>query len=248
MTGDLLARTVERIDRCEDVKSLWAVVRETADAFGFEGVSYEFTRFGVLLGRAKAELYEESFATCWQEEDAEEIALLRDVVFRRAYVDAAPFSWSELPHLPWVDGMSRDVASAIARCGRPILTVPVSGPHVRHGYFAFVSPEGHVLDRYRKRVLQLIAHVIHLRWTEIDESSGLPETPLTPRERSVLGWLARGKSNPEIADILGIAPSTIDTYVRRIYGKFGVHDRVTAAIIASALGLLHDPSTRPSTP
>ena len=248
MCEDLLARIVERIDRCADIPSLWTAVLETADELGFEGVSYEFTRFGVLLGRGNAELHEDGFAVCWQGEDRADIAMLRDVVFRRSYTDAEPFLWSELGRLPWIDGIKRDVEAAVARCGRTVLTVPVSGPHVRHGYFAFVLSGDGEARLENRRALQLAAYAFHLRWTEIDGLSGPPDTPLTPRERSVLRWLARGKSNREIAEILSIAPSTIDTYVRRIYGKFGIHDRVTAAVIASSMGLLHDPGTSRSTP
>ncbi len=52
---------------------------------------------------------------------------------------------------------------------------------------------------------------------------------LTRREREVLHWLARGKSNAEIAAILGIKPATVGKHLERIYPKLGVENR-TAAI------------------
>ena len=52
---------------------------------------------------------------------------------------------------------------------------------------------------------------------------------LTPREREVLFWLTRGKSNAEIGAILGIASATVNKHLERIYPKLGVENRVAAA-------------------
>jgi LuxR family transcriptional regulator/LuxR family quorum-sensing system transcriptional regulator CciR len=62
--------------------------------------------------------------------------------------------------------------------------------------------------------------------------------PLSNREMEVLHWMAQGKSNSVIADILQISPSSVDVYVRRIFSKLGVSDRTTAAVKAFSLGLI----------
>jgi DNA-binding CsgD family transcriptional regulator len=51
---------------------------------------------------------------------------------------------------------------------------------------------------------------------------------LTSREREILGWVARGKTNLEIAEILWLSPSTVSKHLENIYGKLGVHNRVAA--------------------
>ena len=61
---------------------------------------------------------------------------------------------------------------------------------------------------------------------------------LTPRELEVLGLLARGKSNPQIAQELVISRATAKTHVERIIGKLGVSDRTQAALRAIELGLV----------
>jgi len=45
----------------------------------------------------------------------------------------------------------------------------------------------------------------------------------------VLTWLGRGKSNLEIAAILGIKPATVGKHLERIYPKLGVENRTAAA-------------------
>ena len=60
-----------------------------------------------------------------------------------------------------------------------------------------------------------------------------PNRLLTLREREVLGWLARGKSNAEIGAILGISSATVSKHLEHIYPKLGVENRTAAASFAS---------------
>jgi DNA-binding NarL/FixJ family response regulator len=55
---------------------------------------------------------------------------------------------------------------------------------------------------------------------------------LTPREAEVLLWVAQGKSNPEIATILGAAPNTIKVHLARIFEKIGADNRHAAMLVA----------------
>ena len=52
---------------------------------------------------------------------------------------------------------------------------------------------------------------------------------LTAREREVLAWVARGKTNPEIARLLWLAPSTVGKHLENVYAKLGVKTRTAAA-------------------
>ena len=63
--------------------------------------------------------------------------------------------------------------------------------------------------------------------------------PLTNRELATLRYLASDLTIPEIAEQMILAPSTIRTYVKSIYGKLDVHNRIEAVNRARALGLLN---------
>ncbi|MBX7484086.1 response regulator [Qipengyuania qiaonensis] len=55
---------------------------------------------------------------------------------------------------------------------------------------------------------------------------------LTPREIEVLGQVAEGLTNKEIARKLDISPATVKAHVERIIGKLGVSDRTQAAVLS----------------
>ncbi|WP_138465943.1 DNA-binding response regulator [Poseidonocella sp. HB161398] len=58
---------------------------------------------------------------------------------------------------------------------------------------------------------------------------------LTAREAEVLLWLAAGKSNQDIAAILGNSAATVKKHLLQIYAKLGVENRATAAAMAVQL-------------
>jgi DNA-binding NarL/FixJ family response regulator len=58
------------------------------------------------------------------------------------------------------------------------------------------------------------------------------ELGLTTREGEVLSWLSKGKTNRDIAQILGLSPRTVDKHLEQIYSKLGVENRTAAATIA----------------
>jgi two-component system nitrate/nitrite response regulator NarL len=64
-----------------------------------------------------------------------------------------------------------------------------------------------------------------------------PADVLSPREREILQWLAKGGSNKEIARDLELAESTVKIHVQHILRKLGLNSRVQAAVWAIENGI-----------
>ena len=75
--------------------------------------------------------------------------------------------------------------------------------------------------------------------TATNEPDGMGE--LTAREREVLGLVANGLTNREIAEALQLSPLTAKTHVSRILMKLGARDRVQLVVIAYQAGIVPIP-------
>ena len=62
--------------------------------------------------------------------------------------------------------------------------------------------------------------------------SRLDTAALTPRETEVLSWVAKGKTNRDVADILGMSPRTVNKHLEHVFEKLGVETRAAAAALA----------------
>jgi DNA-binding NarL/FixJ family response regulator len=63
---------------------------------------------------------------------------------------------------------------------------------------------------------------------------------LSPREQEVLQHIARGLAYAEIARLQGVTVHTVQTHIKKLYGKLAVHSRSEAVFEANRLGLLND--------
>jgi DNA-binding NarL/FixJ family response regulator len=77
-------------------------------------------------------------------------------------------------------------------------------------------------------------YLLRLLEGEIDDDRILLKQKLTvtQREAEVLLWIARGKSNRDIAEILDLSPRTVNKHLEQIYAKLGVENRASAAALA----------------
>jgi DNA-binding CsgD family transcriptional regulator len=97
-------------------------------------------------------------------------------------------------------------------------------------YALAASRSTDVLDVAHAHGLTVVRRKGHWEFVETSEPPAPPS--LTPREREVLTWVARGKSASDIGEILQIAKRTVDEHVQSAVRKLGAANRVQAVAIA----------------
>lgn len=183
----------------------------------------------------------EGFPKEWMERYVADRLYEVDPIIVCAHRMTEPFRWSDVDRLRRVTDREREYLDRVAQADLGDgLALQVFGPNGRNGYCGLgygtaVPP----LEPMEVREYQWVCQLSHLRYCAIIEPRLAKTPPLTDRETEVLGWVARGKSNSVIADILGVSPHTVDAYLRRIYLKLGVVDRINAAIRGMGVGLVH---------
>lgn len=114
------------------------------------------------------------------------------------------------------------------------LAIPTFGPFGRPGLVgATMLKHPRALDELDISLANAVAQQVHHRMALLQMDEPLPV--LSSREREILKWMGKGKSNLDIAAILRIAGPTVNTYVQRIYAKMRVRDRVSCIAKAMAL-------------
>jgi len=89
----------------------------------------------------------------------------------------------------------------------------------------FSDRERMLLDLVREPLAALYRHALA-------GQRGFAVLPVTPRERDVLDWLAAGKTDREIAAVLGMSTRTVQKHLQHIYEKLGVETRTAAVMRA----------------
>ncbi|WP_051279267.1 response regulator transcription factor [Hellea balneolensis] len=119
------------------------------------------------------------------------------------------------------------------------ISFTVHGPLGRSGYFTLVSGiGGEDFSDDEIRLMKWVCQNTHQALCKIKVRALQESISLTEREIEILSWIARGKSNSVIAEILGISPHTVNTYVRRIFLKTGTNDRTSACLYGISNGLV----------
>ncbi len=126
--------------------------------------------------------------------------------------------WLDLPK-PWLEWLEQ-VHSGLAQPKTPLKASLLRNEELRLQYMGKLGPDEFLLRLAR------------------DSASDSPkefskDLGLTSREGEVLSWLSKGKTNRDIAQILGLSPRTVDKHLEQIYAKLGVENRTAAAAIAT---------------
>lgn len=153
-----------------------------------------------------------------------------------------PFYWHDIRNLATLTADAEHYLEVFERAKvGDGLAFAVFGPGLNHGFVGLGFKRAWIdLPIQTVFAYHCVAQAAHLRYHTL--RGDIPATEaLTPREREVLAWVARGKSNSVIADILSVSPHTVDAHMRSIYRKLEVSDRTSAALQGIGRALLPFP-------
>ena len=162
------------------------------------------------------------------------------IVPRIALAAGVPVRWSDAWDGVQVTPEERGFLTALRAVNYPNgYSLPCYGPGNRNAVVSITNRmDEPVVSMAELTQMQFTAQAAHLRICALFADEAALDRQLSSREKEILDWVARGKSNTVIAEILEISPGTVDTYMRRIYEKLDVSDRTSAAVKGVGLGLI----------
>jgi LuxR family quorum-sensing system transcriptional regulator CciR len=168
---------------------------------------------------------------------------VNDPVHRASNVTSVGFAWSTLPQMIRMTRRDRQILDAARREGiGEGFTVPAHVPGETHGSCSFACKTGERLNDENLSLLQLTGAFAFEAARRIRRLSGPSGSVLlTDRQRECVIWAARGKSDWEIAKILGISHETAIQHVKQARERYGVNRRTLLAIHALFDGTIEFP-------
>lgn len=159
-----------------------------------------------------------------------------DPVHRASHLTSVGFPWSRMPSLIALTPRDHEVLELAALRGiGDGFTIPAHVPGESHGSCSFATVTGDTLSEERLPVAQLVgafAFEAARRIWRMRDGILSPLPILTDRQRDCVVWAARGKSDWEIARILGLSHETVIQYLKRARERYGVSKRTLLAIHA----------------
>lgn len=164
-----------------------------------------------------------------------------DPVHRASHMTSIGFAWSCLPRLIQLTPRDREVLERAERNGiGDGFTVPAHIPGEAAGSCSFALPPGQKPRTDKLHVAQLVGGLaFEAARRLVAIRTPLPDRPqLTDRQRECVYWAARGKTDPEIAGILGISHETVILHLKQARARYGVYKRTQLAVHALFDGTL----------
>jgi LuxR family quorum sensing-dependent transcriptional regulator len=218
--------------------ALGALIAETAPA----GLTH------VSIGHAPAPgadrpdgFFHTTWPQAWFDLYAAHAVVREDPVVARARRDPAPFTWAEIASdlTDWrLTGDGPPMLALAARFGWTAgFVVPVHGHAGEVGIVAYAGT-GDLTDPAPRIAVQTLSIVAYLHLRGLHGRILPPDPGLTARERDVLAFLARGLTDAQVAERLGITPRTVLAHVATAKDRLRAATRTQAVAEAVARGLI----------
>jgi LuxR family quorum-sensing system transcriptional regulator CciR len=222
---------VRQVSRLRREAELGEALGEISAELGFR---YFALTHHVDVRRSSAAVRIHNYPDGWADWFDAQALGLTDPVHRASNVTSVGFAWSRLDQMIALTAQDRRILE-LAR-GEGIgegFTVPAHVPGEAHGSCSFACAPGEPFAGDRLPLLQLVGAFAFeaARRMRRDRFTGGPVL-LTDRQRECVMWVARGKSDWEIAKILGISEETAREHVSNARERYGVPKRTLVAVHA----------------
>lgn len=158
-----------------------------------------------------------------------------DPVHRASHLTSVGFAWSRLPDMIALTAKDIEVLAAARSIGiGDGFTVPAHVPGEIHGSCSFAIEAGKTLPGDHLPLLQLVGAFAFeaARRVRRVRDPWTPAPRLTDRQRECVVWAARGKTDWEIAKILGLSHETVIQHLKQARERYGVAKRTVLAVHA----------------
>jgi LuxR family transcriptional regulator, quorum-sensing system regulator CciR len=225
---------VDRSQVLQNLTELGSVLDQVCREMGFR--YYALVHHADMRRNESTAIRVENYPAEWAAHFVQAGLYSQDPVHQACLRSNVGFSWAEIPKMIAVSCRQRAILEGAAAFGLTQgYTVPVNIPGEISGSCSFATQNGQALPEDNLLLAQLIGAFSFQAARRITKSGApsLPAPPrLTPRQRDCLILAIHGKTDWEIARILGLSEETVGQHLTMARVRFGVSKRLQLAVRA----------------
>jgi len=241
-----IGTVIEDIQRSETSAEAFEIFCGAVAQYGYDKACFTLMTDHPALGLKAFHGFATSYPDDWMSHYMAQNYYPEDPVVYRCFQSPAPFFWDDAVAVQGRDPardekalfkskkLMNEAAEAGLASGIGVPFVSLCGELSAVG----LSSERRILDRNYKDLAEvaLLGNAFHEKFLSFYASRAVPH--MTDRERDVLAWSAEGKTDAEIAIILGVSAATIRFHWNNIFKKMQVSSKVLATCMAIRLGII----------
>lgn len=241
-----IGKVIEEIQNSVSSAEAFKVFSEAAEQYGYDKVCFTLMTDHPALGLQAFHGFATSYPDDWMTHYAERNYYPSDPVVYRCFQSPSPFFWEDAVAAqsrdPNTDDEARNTAKNLMNeAGDAGLADGIGVPFVSmSGELSAVglSRDRAIAERNYKELAEIsfLGNAFHDKFLSFYANPTMPR--MTDRERDVLSWSAEGKTDAEIAIILGVSPATIRFHWNNVFKKMQVSSKVLATCMAIRLGII----------
>lgn len=223
---------IENTNKAKNSEEVFAYFELAIKNFGYDRICYSLITNHPSLGLNAGHGVMRNYPDDWMAHYLNNGYVAADPVPQYCFVTNRPFTWE---HVTKLDCLNKKQVTVMNEAKEAKLlsgiAVPIHGIQGELSGVGLASSSGGVeINEDMLQTIRLISYQFHLTFTDkiSTENYRFQKNPLTRREIEILSWAAEGKSDLDIADILGISYPTVRFHLNNTYKKLGANERIFA--------------------
>ena len=232
------------IEEANNAKSTQEVARlfgEVLKDYGYDRFCYSLVTDHPSLGLNAGHGIVANYPEDWMAHYKANLYEKKDPVPWYAFETLRPFTWESIQQTRELKADAKKVMNEAREAGLlDGVAIPICGHNGELAGVGMASSTGGIRpDIGVLRKLRTLAMEFHLAFTDLEKKDRtVGNIHLTSREKEILLWVAEGKSDSIIADIIGVSHAAIRFHLNNIFKKLGANERTLATVKALRLGLI----------
>ncbi len=227
---------VDLIESASAAGSAAEVGRSLYQALRPLGVRALFSRSHSTAGAGNEYVYARISPAGWEAIYDEKRLYGADFLSRVIRKRSAPFRWSDIE---FVTEAEREINEIVRDFNIDDgIAVPVHGPGGYVGVTSIAFEQLAEISPAERAAIAAATLVLHLQMMELSPERGRQGPSLSRRERDCMAFVAEGKSDWEISELLGVAETTVLSHVQNAKRKLGAKTRSHAVALCLLSGLI----------